>query len=187
MRAPTDLHLDDTAHRIHIAHQLRGIRETAGITAGRLAVDLGFRDHSGVRQMERRHVWKAATLMRWARALNHQITFNLDGLTVPDDGDTLAGIYTTTLAHPDLDPIYTDLVVVRQTVNDLARIRRRLMSAPAFGRLIGLDDKSVLWREANPDGASVALMQQTARGLGGCLTVTLTPAPVLSHHWSAAA
>ncbi|MEV0214257.1 hypothetical protein [Micromonospora sp. NPDC050695] len=177
MRVPEDLHPDDTTHRHHLAAQLHAARDAAGISAGRLAVALGYRDHSGVRQMERRHAWQAATLQRWARALGQQVTFTLHDLTVPNDADTLAHIYTATLATQDLDPVYVDLVVVRQAVNDLARIRRHLMGAPEFGRRVDLDATSVLWREANPDGVRISVLQQTARALGGALTVGLTPAP----------
>lgn len=170
-----DLHPDDLANRQRLAQQLLDIRETAGISAGRLAAILGYRDHAGVRQMERRATWQVGTVQRWARALGHRLTLTINSLTIPNDGDVLAAMYAATLADPNLPPARADLLLLRQVVNDLARIRRSMMSAPAFGRLIGLDDKSVLWRETNPDGARLSSLQRVARGLGGSLTPGLTP------------
>jgi hypothetical protein len=82
MRAPTDLHPDDTRNRDQLAHQLRQIRTDMGISGPRLGTILGYTDRSSVGAMERRRSWEVRTVQAWARALNHQLTITLVGLTV---------------------------------------------------------------------------------------------------------
>lgn len=112
---------------------------------------------------------------RWARAVGRRLTLDVEGLNLSEDGDALAAVYD---AQQPTDPAACDQLLLRRVVNDLARIRRSRMYAAEFGVLIGRCENAVLWREEHPDGAHLALVQQTARALGGRLSVGLAPVEV---------
>ncbi|MDG4791970.1 helix-turn-helix domain-containing protein [Micromonospora sp. WMMD1102] len=174
MLAITDLHPDDTAARDRIAAQLHGIRVAAGVSQRALAARLHVTQRR-VAVLEHNRSWEARTVQGWARAFGHRLTLTIVGLVVPDDGDALAAVYDQ--QHP-ASPAEEDQLALRRVVNDLARIRRRRMSAHRFGQILGRCESSILQREDNPDGTRLATVQQTARALGGRLDVGLAPVGV---------
>lgn len=177
MRAPTDLHPADRANRDQLASQLRQIRVNLGISGAHLGTMLGYTHKSSVGAMERRRSWEIRTLQAWARALHHQFTLTITGLAVPRDGDPLNAIYAN--QQPSA-PAAIDRLLLRRTVNDLARIRRSRMSAERLASLIGCTEEVVCWSESNPDGARLASVQRVARALGGALVPGLAPVRALA-------
>jgi DNA-binding transcriptional regulator YiaG len=179
MRVPVDLHEDDLASRIALAGQLRGARAARGFSAADLAETLGV-TAAAVYAFERRTSWEAATVMRYARATGGRVTFHLEGLELPDDGDIMSLIYGAVSAATSSQE---DQAHWRQVCSDLRRIRRATHTAIGFAKILGVNENAVHYWEANPDGSSIIAAQRHARGLGGRLlwrlheTVAAVPAP----------
>lgn len=173
MRIPDDLHADDLVSREHLLASLRSSRHARGITHAAIArlqgVSLG-----AARMAEHRTTWQGLTIMRYARAIGWRIHWSLEDLTVPDDGDVLAGI----LAAGDTStPEKADRVHWKTVCYDLVRIRRATTSALAFADRLGIRENAVHHWEGNFEHSSVIAAQRHARALGGYLQWVLEPAP----------
>ncbi|MFI2663226.1 helix-turn-helix domain-containing protein [Micromonospora carbonacea] len=173
MTVVVDLHRDDTRERERLAATLRRHRERRGISQVAAAARYGC-NKFGLSQMERRRNWQVATVQAWARIYGYRLNLTTIGLPLPDDGDTLAALYDAQQPATAADEDRLDL---RIAVNNLARIRRAAgLTCAEMGARMGCSESAAYRREALPDGAMVASLQQYTRALGGVLHLDVVPA-----------
>ncbi len=162
---------DDLADRKALATQLFNARLKAGLSRGDVARRLGLASPRSVMAHEHRTNWQVRTLQAWARAVGHRLHLDLDGLTVPDDGDPYAALYR--LMTPT-DPTAQDELAREVLVNNLRRIRVAVgYSCATFAPLLGIHATGVsLWDQCSP-GMELNTPQRYARALGGRLVLRL--------------
>lgn len=173
MPVPVDLHPDDSRTRQAIAARLRSLREGRNISQAEAADRFGCNEFA-MSQMENRRMWRVSTVQAWARIYSYRLSLTISGLVVPDDGDALAALYD---AQQPATVEHEDRLDLRITVNNLTRVRRaKRITLADLGIHMGCSESAACRREATPDGALVATLQQHTRALGGALRLDVVPA-----------
>lgn len=176
MRVPHDIDPSDPAIRAALAGRL--IATEAGLYPHPRDLDAAWGVAIGTTAaMHKRTTWRVSTVQRWARAVGLRLTFELEGITVPDDDDDLTALL---LAAGDTStPEREDHVHLLTVCNDLVRARLAAgWTAVAFAAELRLTENAVHWWQANPEGTTLIAMQRYARGMGGAVLPVLSQAPV---------
>lgn len=178
MRVPQDIHPDDPVVRDDLARQL--IAAEAAIYPHPRDLDAAWGLATGTTAaMHKRTTWRASTAQRWARAVGRRLTFELEGLVVPDVEDDSDWTALLLSAGDTSTPEREDRVHLLTVCNDLVRVRLAAgVTAVAFATRLGLTENAVHWWQGNPDGTTITAMQRYARGLGGAVRPVLSDAPV---------
>ncbi len=173
MRIIPDLHPDDTAARHALAEHLRGIREARNLTQWEAGERFGCNEYA-FSGMELRRSWHVSTVQARARIYGCRLNLAFAGLTVPEDGDSVAAMYDASRPQTQAAEDRLDL---RGAVNDLARIRRAQgLTLAQLGARMGCSESAVCRRESDPDRLLVSTLQRHTRALGGVLDLTVVPA-----------
>jgi DNA-binding XRE family transcriptional regulator len=171
MRAPVDLHPDDTAMRHMIRDLLIGLRYRTKPRMGQrqLAARIGCHQTS-VAGMEASTSWKASTLQRWARAHNRRLILTPIGLPADPGIDPAAIIYT--------DPVKADEWTIASTIALITEARRLAGITPeAVADLLGVGTRALWAIENQETDPLLASIQRYCRAVGGALWVGVEALP----------
>jgi Helix-turn-helix. len=167
VRAPEDLHPDDTAMRVMLRDLIVYTRQRAKLSQRKLAPRVGI-GQSALAQVERSLSWRVSTLQRVVRGLDRRLLLRPLGLPEPP-----AEVLALAAMRP-ADPVRADAWDVAAVVAEMTAARKALrVTQESVGEVLGCGPRAVGAVEMCESDVLLGTLQRYCRALGGALWVGL--------------